>query len=87
MFHEGFLQRMQLHLFMDALGKPFDGDDRLSIGALGGIDAGDHRLAIHQDGTGAAFGFFTADLCACKAKPLAEESGKGFTGDRLESDA
>jgi hypothetical protein len=35
--HEGFLQRVQLHLVVNALGQPFDGDDGLAMRALGGL--------------------------------------------------
>jgi hypothetical protein len=38
MFYKGFLQRMQFHLIMHALGKAFDRDNDLPIRALGGID-------------------------------------------------
>jgi hypothetical protein len=60
------------------VGKSFDRDDGLPIRALGGIDARDHRLTIHKDGTRAALGFFTADLCPCEAQSLAQEGGEGF---------
>ncbi len=78
MLHEGFLERMQLHFLVHTLGETFNCRDGLSVRALGGIDARDHRLAIHEDGACTAFGFFTADLCPCEAESLAQEGGKCF---------
>jgi hypothetical protein len=76
---------MQFHLFMHALRKPFNRHNRLPIRPFGGIDARDHRLAIHKDGTRAALGFFTANLCPCEAQSLTEESREGLARDGVES--
>jgi hypothetical protein len=75
---------MKLHLFMDALGETFNREDGLPICALGGIDARDHRLTIYENCAGATLGLFTADLCPCQAKSLAEEAGKSLARDRFE---
>jgi hypothetical protein len=71
MFHKSFLKRMKFHLFVDALGKTFNGNNRLAIRAFGRIDARDYWLTIYKDGASAALRFFTADLCTCQAKSLA----------------
>ncbi len=78
MFHKGFLQGVQFHLVVHALGESFDSDDHLSIGALGRIDARDNRLTVNEDCTRAALRFFTTDLCTRQTKALAKERGEGF---------
>jgi hypothetical protein len=65
MLDEGLLQGVQFHLIMHTLSEALDGDDNLSIGALGRIDARYNGLAVHEDGTSAALRFFTTDLGAC----------------------
>src|SRR5215216_6399458 len=58
--------------------KSFNRNDRLSIRALGGIDARDHRLAIHKDGARTALSFIASDLCTCEAQAIAEQIRKCF---------
>src|SRR6266498_3235069 len=77
-------RRRSVHLRMDTLGKAFNSDDGFTVRTLSGIDARDHRFAVHKDGTRAALGFFTTDLCTCQTQPLAEESREGLACDRLE---
>jgi hypothetical protein len=75
---------MKLHLFMDALGKSFDRDDRLAIGTFGRIDARDYGFTIDQDGTRTAFRLFATDLRAGQVQALAQERGKGLARLWLE---
>ncbi len=75
MFDKRFLKRVEFHLLVHALGKPFDRNDGFPTGALRRIDAGDHRLPIDQDRTRATLGLFTTDLCSGKLQPLAQKCG------------
>jgi hypothetical protein len=66
---------------MHALGESLDGDDHLSIGALGRIDTRYNGLAVYKDSACPALCFFTTDLCTRQTKTLAEERGESLARD------
>jgi hypothetical protein len=63
---------------MHPLGQPLDGNDVLSGGAFGGIDAGNNRLTFDQDGAGAALGLLAPDLGPRETKAQTEEGRERF---------
>jgi hypothetical protein len=63
------LHRMQFAI----LGQTFNGGDLGAVRLHGEQRAGFHRLAIEQDGAGAANARFTADMCASQLAIVTEE--------------
>src|SRR6266542_6906488 len=62
-FDKGFLQWVEFHFFMHAFSKSLDGNDGLTIRALGRIHAGENRLTIYKNSACATLGFFTSNFC------------------------
>ncbi len=58
----------------------FDGQDFFTGGFGSRVGASQHRLTIHQDGAGAAFGFIAADFGAGQVQTLAQQINQHFTG-------
>ena len=71
MLEEGGLQRRQF-----AVGEAFDGAHRAARNAGYGNQAGADRLAVEQDGAGAAVAGVAADLGAGQAELVAQHRGQ-----------
>lgn len=56
--------------------EPFDGDDIRLLNLHGKYKAGAYRRPIHDDGASATNPVFTADMCACQFKIMAQTIGK-----------
>ena len=80
MVHESLLHHMQVVAFRQAL----DGADLLAFGLHGEDQAGAHRLALDDDGAGAADAVLAADMRAGLAAVLAD--GVGQRAARLDRD-
>ncbi len=81
---ESFLQGVEPDAVLPAFGQTFDGGDALAMGALGRIDAGQHRVTVHHDRAGTAFGLVAADLGAGQAQAIAQQVRQGFPWKRRQ---
>ena len=75
---EGLLDGVELVVVAQAL----DGVHPAALGLERRVDAGGHRLAVHQDGAGAALALAAADLGADEAQPVAQHVGQHLAGAR-----
>ena len=70
---ERLLQRMQrVGIGRDA----FDGHDLVAVGLHREHQAGARRIAVEQDGAGAAHAVLAAEMRAGEAQPMAQEIGQ-----------